>query len=284
MPRLAVTNRAALPKPTGYFVYCYLRTNSLRPYYVGKGSRRDRLTARHSIKVPKDWSRIRILRDGLATDAEALEWERFYVEKLGRKLYGGCLLNKKEGGEKGGDQDPEVLARISAGVKARHAEGAFHKLNSPETTKRRAYARAANKAAEYGIPEDVYIAMPMSKRDQCKQWLAANPGATYEEWLASRKSAAAAAKYGLTESEWLDLDGKQRNCLKEWMNRWPGRSPHDWLAGVRAKKGTAPRIDKVEVLRLVGKGVRQSEIAKLFSCHLSTINRIVNGKRQASAA
>ena len=284
MPRLAVTNRAALPKPTGYFVYCYLRSNSPRPYYVGKGSRPDRLTARHSVKVPKDWSRIRILRDGLATDAEALEWERFYVEKLGRKQHGGCLLNRQEGGIKGGEYDEEVLARISAGVKARHAEGAYDKLNSKEVVKRRAYARAANKAAEYGIPEDVYTAMPATKREQCKQWLAANPGSTYENWLVSGKSAVAASKYGLTESEWLDLDRKQRNCLKEWMLRYPGRNPHDWLAGVRAKKGTAPRIDKVEVLRLAGEGVRQSEIAKLLSCHPSAINRIVNGKRQRTAA
>ena len=284
MPRLAVTNRAALPKPTGYFVYCYLRSNSPRPYYVGKGSRPDRLTARHSVKVPKDWSRIRILRDGLATDAEALEWEQFYVEKLGRKQHGGCLLNRQEGGIKGGEYDEEVLARISAGVKARHAEGAFDKLNSKEVVKRRAYARAANKAVEYGIPEDVYVAMTTSKRDQCKRWLAANPGSTYENWLVSGRSAVASSKYGLTESEWLALSRKQRNCLKEWMLRYPGRNPHDWLAGVRAKRGTAPRIDKVEVLRLVGEGVRQSEIAKLFSCHLSTINRIVNGKRQASVA
>lgn len=284
MPRVPVTNRASLPRPSGFFVYCYLRTDSPKPYYVGKGGRRDRLTAKHAVKVPKDWSRIRILKDDLATNEEALEWERFYVEKLGRKADGGILMNRRDGGIKGGRYDEDVKRAISDSVSALYAQGVFEKLNAPETAARRAYARAANKAAEYGIPEDVYLAMPTFRRDQVKKWMKANPGGTYEEWLATRKSAQAAAKYGLTEDEWLALDKKQRNCLKEWMLRWPGRNPYDWLAGERAARGSKPKIDKAVVLQMRANGMTTAAIAKRFGCVQSTISRICNGKRQASVA
>lgn len=280
MPRVARTNRAKLPQPVGCYVYCYLRTNSNRPYYVGQGSRPDRMTAKHTCKVPADRSRIRILRESL-TKEQADNWEIFYIERYGRKSEGGCLVNHREGGHRGGN-DEETKARISVKVAALHEQGAYESLNAPETVERRAFERMANKAAEFGIPAEDYAAMTKNRRQQCKAWLTANPGKTYEEWLASSKSALAAAKYGLTQEEWEALDRKQKNCLKEWMLRWPGRDARDWLAGERAKGGSKARIDKEQVFALKAEGLSQTEIAKRLGCQQATVSRIVNGLRQAA--
>lgn len=284
MPFVKVTNRAALPKPVGAFVYCYLRTNSPRPYYVGKGTRRDRLTAKHAIKVPKDWSRIRILRDGL-TPEEALEWERFYIKKIGRKSMGtGPLLNRKDGGEDGGNYAPDVIEQISAKVSEHHKNGVYAAAFTPETIKKRVESRLGNMAVEFGIPEAAYAALTKSQRDQVKKWLKANPGKTFVDWQARGKSVKAAAKYKLTLEEWEALTGKQRNCLKEWMLRWPDRNPHDWLAGRRAKPGTTPKVDKQQVLRLLAEGMNQTEVARKLGCHPATISRIALGRRQQDRA
>lgn len=284
MPFVKVSNRSALPRPEGAFVYCYLRTSSPRPYYVGKGTRPDRLTAKHAVKVPKDWSRIRVLRQGL-TEEEALDWERFYVDKIGRKSLGtGPLLNRRDGGEDGGVYDPEVIERISAKVSEHHKNGVYDAAFAPETVKKRVESRLANMAARFGIPEEAYAGMHKSQREQAKQWLKENPGETFDQWLASRKSAAAAAKYKLTEDEWLSLERKQRNCLKEWMLRYPGRNPHDWLAGKRAKTGPRPRLDKTAVLEMAKNGVSQAGIARALGCSPSAVSRIVNGLRQSEAA
>ncbi len=284
MPIAAVTNRPSLPRPEGAFVYCYLRTDSPRPYYVGKGSRRDRLTARHTVRVPKDFSRIRILRDGL-TPQEASEWERFYIDKIGRKSMGsGPLLNRCDGGEGGANQDAEVLARISEKISALHAQGVFANVNSLESVAKRTVTRAANKAAELGIPEDIYLSMTKGQRGNAQKGLKANPGMSYEGWAASRRSAKAAAKYGLTEGEWLALSPKQRNCLKEWTVRYPGRNPQDWIAGVRAQRGSKPKVNKAEVLALKADGQSAAAIARRLRCSPSTISNILTGKRQLATA
>jgi len=280
MPRAARTNRAKLPQPVGCYVYCYLRTSSNRPYYVGQGSRPDRMTAKHTCKVPADRSRIRIMREGL-TKEQADNWEIFYIEHFGRKSDGGCLVNRREGGHRGGN-DEDTKARISVKVATLHKQGVYANLNTPEAIERRVFERLANKAAEFGIPEEDYAAMTQSRRDQCKAWLNANPGKTYEDWLVSGKSARAAAKYGLTQEEWESLDRKQKNCLKEWMIRWPGRDAHDWLAGERAKGGPKARIEKGQVLAMLSSGFSQAAVARQLGCHPSAVSRIFKGKRQAA--
>ena len=105
-----------LPQPKGWFVYCYLRTASNLPYYIGIGSRPDRMTARHSCKVPRDWSRIRIMRQEL-TREQAIRWERFYIARYGRKDLGnGCLVNRTDGGD-ATKHGPEALEKIRAAGK-----------------------------------------------------------------------------------------------------------------------------------------------------------------------
>lgn len=100
-----------LPQPKGWFVYCYLRTASNLPYYIGLGSRPDRMTARHSCKVPRNWSRIRVMRQGL-TREQAICWERLYIARYGRKDLGtGCLMNRTDGGD-ATKHGPEALEKI----------------------------------------------------------------------------------------------------------------------------------------------------------------------------
>jgi hypothetical protein len=237
------------------------------------------MTARHTCNVPSDRSRIRIMREGL-TREEADRWEIFYINRFGRKAEGGVLVNMREGGE-GGAHDEETNARIAAKVSEHYANGVYASLNAPETVQRRASERMANKAAEFGIPADDYATMTKSRRSQCKKWLAANPEATYADFLANGKTAKAAAKYGLTVDEWTALSGKQRNCLKEWMNRFPDRSAHDWLAGERAVGGSKPRVSKEQVIALVTQGMTRRAVAEVVGCSAAQVSRIALGQRQA---
>ncbi len=84
----------------GAFVYCYLRSNTLTPYYVGIAIDPNRpISKSHSCAVPRDRARIRILRSGLTLE-EAQDWEVFYIAHYGRKDLGtGILRNMTEGGE-----------------------------------------------------------------------------------------------------------------------------------------------------------------------------------------
>jgi hypothetical protein len=232
----------------GCFVYCYLRTHSNRPYYVGLGTRADRMTARHSCKVPADRTRIRILRQGL-TREQADHWEAFYIARFGRKVDGGLLLNTREGGD-GGAHDAETTARIAAKVRERHLEGAFVHLNGRDSIERRRRQRAVNKAVEFGIPVDAYLRMSTYQRDRAKAWLKANPGETFADWQAAprdrtaykqRSEEAAAARNGLKVEDWQALSSGQRRALSAWMRLSSGRNPHDWIAGMRGKPGPKVR-------------------------------------------
>jgi hypothetical protein len=283
MPRRAVSNRGQLPKPSGYFVYCYLRTDSNRPYYIGQGSRPDRMTAKHACKVPTDRSRIRVLREGLTAE-EADRWEIFYIERFGRKADGGCLVNHKEGGRCGGN-DEETKARISAKVIELHAQGVFGKLNAPETAKRRAFARAANKAAEFGIPEDAYLAMSKSQRQAAKVWCRANPDRPFSEYvpktMEARKARTAATR-GIPADVYAQMSRKEQNALRMWLEINPGCTGADYLAGVRKRSGPASRLDRHQVFALRAKGKTHGEIAKVLGCGQSHITRILSGKRCAA--
>lgn len=82
-----------------FYVYGYFREDGT-PYYVGKGTGYRATTQYcHSVKVPEDRLRVRILADNLS-DEEAREWEKDLIALLGRKDNGtGCLRNLTDGGE-----------------------------------------------------------------------------------------------------------------------------------------------------------------------------------------
>jgi len=269
-----------LPQPRGWFVYCYLRTNSNRPYYIGLGSRPDRMTARHSCKVPNDWTRIRVLRQGL-TREEAQQWEIFYIQRFGRKDLGtGCLMNRKDGGECGGNLSPQVLARLSEATK-----------NNPppqpnaQQIQKRAEKRMANQAAKYGIPIAVYRAMDKTQREDAKAWCRANPTLPFSDYvprtMATRVAETAAAR-GVPLEVYEQMSFKERNALRMWLELNPGRTGADYLAGVRRRSGPPSCVDRPQVFALRAEGKTHEEIAKAVGCGQSHVSNILNGKRCAA--
>ncbi len=81
-----------------YYTYAYLREDKT-PYYIGKGIKTRAYNKAHNVKVPKDKSRILILKKEL-TEEEAYKHEKYMIFVLGRKDNGtGILRNLTSGGE-----------------------------------------------------------------------------------------------------------------------------------------------------------------------------------------
>ena len=95
-----------MPKPMNevmkkYYVYLYVRTSGYSPYYVGKGLAGSyrHLSSYHSVVLPKDRERIKIIKESL-TNEEACELERTLIRFWGRQDNGtGVLRNCTDGGE-----------------------------------------------------------------------------------------------------------------------------------------------------------------------------------------
>jgi hypothetical protein len=269
-----------LPQPKGWFVYCYLRTNSNLPYYVGLGSRPDRMTAKHACKVPTDWTRIRVMRQGL-TKAEAQHWEIFYIKRFGRRDLGtGCLINRKEGGECGGDLSPQVLARLSEATKRNPPP-----QPTPEQVAMRARKRLAGQAAKHGIPLEQYLAMTKPQREAAKAWCRANPTASFSEFVAptmAARLARTAAKRGVPVEVYAQMTSKERNALRMWLEVNSGKTGSDYLAGVRRRSGPKSKVDRGLIFSLRQGGMTHGEIAAQVGCTQSHVSNILSGARCAA--
>jgi hypothetical protein len=97
-----------------YYTYLYLREDGT-PYYVGKGTgRRAYNPSAHTIKPPKDRSRIVFPHTDL-DEFESIYWEKFWIDFYGRKDLGtGILRNKTNGGDgvSGYKHTPDALEKM----------------------------------------------------------------------------------------------------------------------------------------------------------------------------
>lgn len=98
-----------------YYTYAYLREDGT-PYYVGKGKEKRMFVKRGKpCGVPKDKSRIIVLKQNL-TEQEAFRHEIYMIVVFGRKDLGtGILHNKTNGGDgvSGYEYTPEQKLKMN---------------------------------------------------------------------------------------------------------------------------------------------------------------------------
>jgi general stress protein YciG len=125
-----------------FYTYLWLREDGT-PYYVGKGrGRRAFISRAHTVRRPKELSRI-IVQE-FETEEDAFRAEQFLITYYGRQDLGtGCLRNRTDGGE-GAANPSEELRNVR--------RQAMHTVNMSLTTEqRRELARKAGHASAMSL-------------------------------------------------------------------------------------------------------------------------------------
>jgi hypothetical protein len=224
------------------------------------------MTARHSCKVPRDWSRIRVMRQEL-TREQAIRWERFYIARYGRKDLGtGCLVNRTDGGD-ATKHGPEALKKIRAAARR------------PENVARLRTVNVGRKRPEHAIR-----AAAEGSRRRWDAYRAANGLLSPEERpRRTRKQTReinTASKLKVCPAIWATMIESERNKLRMWVSANLGKAGQDYLLGERRRSGPAPKFDVNEMRRLAGLGWGQRQIAQRMGCSQSCVGRALAGKRQ----
>lgn len=207
----------------GCFVYCYLRKSDWTPYYVGIASVARRPTDPHSVKVPTERERIRVMRSGLTWE-EACEWEVFYIAKYGLKRDGtGILRNLNLGGEgnKGFVHSEETKRQFSEDRKGKKRTTAQKEAMSAvaQVAHNTPSAKAAHARAS--------AARPRSEEERAKT--AASLRLRHLEKLAA---------LGHTEESWAELKKQEKAAKRKQRNeeRKAALSPEE-VAAKKAEHG-----------------------------------------------
>lgn len=257
-----------------WFVYCYLRIRSNRPYYIGIGSRPDRMTARHSCKVPRDHSRIRVMRRSL-TREQAVHWEKFYIARYGRKDLGtGILVNRTDGGD-ATVHGPEALEKIRQA--ARRPENIERLRTINVGRKMHPRTREALLAAAVGRKRTEAERKAASER---QRGVPKSPETVSR--IRKTRMRNTAVRLGIPCETWMAMTPKERNTARMWLVNNPDRSADEYFAGARRKSGPQPSVDAAEVRRLVlEEGLTQAAVADRLGCSRPYVSRIIRGERQA---
>lgn len=113
-----------------YYVYAYLRTGALTPYYIGKGHDRRAWSQNHLVVIPSDLSRIVLIETEL-TEIGALALERRMIRWYGRKdLNTGILRNRTDGGDGCSGIIPWNKGRATGSYLTEKGRGKISKANN----------------------------------------------------------------------------------------------------------------------------------------------------------
>jgi hypothetical protein len=267
-----------LAHPNRWFVYCYLRTSSNRPYYIGLASRPDRPLYKrtHNCSVPNDRSRIRVMRSGLSRE-QAIHWERFYIARYGRKDMGtGCLMNRTAGGDCP-DHSPAAIEKIREAAKRPENIERVRTMNIGRKCTPEAIEARVSKLRGIPRPQHVIDAM----QEGFRKWRASTERKPRSPKHTESRAQRSATKYGLTVDAWSAMTRKQRNALRMWCVNNPDGTAADYLAGIRSRSGPAPKVSADQVRGLKEQGVSQAAIARELGCNPGYVSRILSGARQS---
>jgi hypothetical protein len=175
--------------------------------------------------VPSDERRIRVLRQNV-THEQARAWEKYYIEKFGRKdIKSGrrMLINRTDGGDGvvGRKYSAAYRAKLSAASKGRTM------VFSPE---HRASISAGKKGRPNGRLGKAHSAEAKAKVG------AANRGRTHSAETIARRSASAlhnkAIRIGVDSAIYASLSPSQRRSVNETSKR-QGITPSEYLEKMR---------------------------------------------------